>query len=757
MPVLASFDECTGCLACIDSCKHHALDSKYKSDGFFYPNIDNSKCIECKECEKICPIVNGFSYKRTDDYKPIPYAAWSLNDEFRMKSASGGVFPELAKVILDQGGIVIGAVIDGLYVKHIAITAITDLHLLQGSKYMQSNTAGIYNIVFKYLKESKTVLFSGTPCHIGALQSFLKNKAYKGKLYTIDIICTGVPSRLPIDIYNKSIGNTLKEIKCFRNKENSWLTSIDQGHCVICKEKNIVDHDSIEAGNFQMNTFINRLTLRMCCYNCKFAQFERKSDISLADYWKVRNYQEEHEKGISLVSVNSSNGSLLLNATQLNKHKITWAKSNLWYNIRFFSGRNIMKQHPSRQLMPLLMNSLPIEYLKKMYTLQNCESEEWKLYKKQHKEWINKNYQNNKQVYFNLMRKNEQFINIVSFQMAHNYGSVLQSYGLKQVVEQLGWDVRHINMKPNCWNGNEKLKDVFEEFTKMNFPHSIDLFDKENNILKFNDLDVFIVGSDQVWNMRYTGQYYKEFFLNFVPKENKKIAYAASFGENKIHAGIGMNILDEIKTYLQRFHKISCREKDGVNYCMEEFGIPAVQVLDPALLNIDYAPLFNPEKYSLDEEELVFFSLAKDRSLQYDWIEYIGKEQKLNVRIVNGNPTNTTFLYSHYVSPEEWLSRLYNSSLIVTNSFHAMIFAISFKKPFIIIPRNFEYVFDGMEYSRFESLLSDLDLEDRYFTSFEELKSDHRWKQPIDYDKVYAKLEPLREFSLNFLREALKD
>jgi hypothetical protein len=541
----------------------------------------------------------------------------------------------------------------------------------------------------------------------------------------------------------------------FLDKENSWVTSIDQGHCVIFKEKNIVDYDSFEAGDFQMNTFINRLTLRICCYNCKFAQFERKCDISLADYWKVKNYQEEHEKGVSLVSINSSKGDLLFTKAQLIRHKITWAKANLWYNIRFFSGSNMMGKHPSRQLMPLLMNSLPIKYLKKIYALQDCDSGEWKLYKKQHKEYINKNYQKNKQIYFNLMQKNEQFINIVSFQMAHNYGSVLQSYGLKQVIERLGYDVRHVNMKPDCWNGNEKLKDFFEQFTKINFAHSLDLFDKENNILKFNNSDIFIVGSDQVWNIKYTGQYYKEFFLNFVPKENKKIAYAASFGEGRLQADI--NILDDIKIYLQRFDKISCREKDGVKYCREELGIQAVQALDPALLNIDYSSLFNPKKFSLEKEELVFFSLAKDRSLQYEWIEYIGKEQGLNVRIVNGNPTKTNFSYSHYVSPEEWLSRLYNSSLIVTNSFHAMIFAINFKKPFIIIPRNFGLTFDENEYSRFESLLSDLNLEDRYFFSFEEIKSDHRWKQPIDYDKVYAKLEPLREFSLNFLREALKD
>jgi NAD-dependent dihydropyrimidine dehydrogenase PreA subunit len=761
MPLLASHDMCTGCLICIDSCKFNALTYKYESDGFFFPKVDVEKCTECKVCEKSCPIINGYSYESIDEYKPIPYAAWSVNDEFRMNSSSGGVFPELAKVVLDDNGIVIGATIDGLFIKHVSIDSISDLHLLQGSKYMQSDTTGIYNTSYEYLKKGKTVLFSGTPCQVGALLSFLEKKKYKGKLYTVNVICYGVPSRLPIDIYNKSISEKLKGISAFRNKKDSWLTSVKPEHCITYKADNVIDEESVEAGTFQMGTFLQHLTLRMCCYDCKFAHFERKCDISVADFWEGIGYNEEHKKGISLLATNTLTGESLLNRSRLIKHKITWGKAGIWYNCRFFSGINSLKNHPARQMMPLLMNILPVNNLKQIYALHNCESKECEQYKNQHKMYETENYQNNKQKYFKLMLKKVKFVNIISFQMAYNYGSVLQSYALKQTIERLGYDVRFINMKPSCFEfmafnwkypDAKSVKISFDNFRKRNFPYSLDLYNQEKEIIEFNDLDIFIVGSDQVWNTRYSGEYWKEYFLNFVPNENKKIAYAASFGED-----ISSNILDEVQTYLKRFDMISCREKQGTEYCKVQFNINSVRVLDPTLLNVDYSKIFNPEKYIRTKEELVFTSVSANKHLYYKYIEYIGGILNFNVRVINSKPEENSFLYSHYVSVEEWLSLLYNSSYVVTNSFHTMVFAILFKKPFMILSFSMieENIYDTTR-SRFESLLSDLGLEDRYFSSFEEIKSDHRWINPIDYKQVYRKLEPIREFSLNFLKQALE-
>ncbi len=757
LPILAPEDTCTGCLACVDSCNYRAITVGYNAEGFLSPSISAHTCTGCGNCEKICPVINGYSYQRTDNLLPTPYAAWSENDELRMKSASGGAFSELAKTILAAEGIVIGAVIDGLYVKHIAIDTMEDLHLLQGSKYMQSNTEGIYKKTYQYLRREKTVLFSGTPCQVGGLQSFLQNKDYPGKLYCVDVACRGIPSRLILDAYNKHIGNKLKEIISFRKKDESWLSSVRPQHCVIVAENN----QPTDAGSFYMNAFLNDLALRQSCYDCKFAYFERKSDLTLADFWFVKEHTEQHRKGVSLLITNTPQGESLLKSSHLNSHKTTWGRTNIWYNSRIFRGINTVNRHPIRSLMPLLMKTSPIDDLNRIFALQNCTEPLWQTYKEQHKQYIYNDYLQNKQAYFKLMLEKGTFVNIVSFQMAYNYGSVLQSYALKQVVERLGYDVRHINLKPNSvekafdWNygGAQQLRQSFNEFRKTHFPHSLNLYDHNQMSLKFNNFDIFIAGSDQIWNPVYSDRYYREFFLNFVPDTNKKIAYAASFGAKSTIE----NLHDEIQKYLLRFDAVSCREEEAVELCKDYFNIEACQVLDPTLLDIDYSQLFHPEKFQPSSPELVFFGLGEDRVKQYDWLKYIAKEQNLNAKVINGTPTDKDMLYAHYVSVEEWLSLLYNSSMIVTNSYHAFLFAIIFRKPFMIVPRHVGKSNETMEFSRFESLLSDLGLENRYFASLEEIKADHRWKDSIDYSSVYAKLEQLKKLSVTFLEKALKN
>jgi|GEM_PF-381358 Polysaccharide pyruvyl transferase. len=359
---------------------------------------------------------------------------------------------------------------------------------------------------------------------------------------------------------------------------------------------------------------------------------------------------------------------------------------------------------------------------------------------------------------------NNKIVNIVSFQLAYNYGSVLQSFALKQMIERLGYDVQHITPRPVgfelitfnwAYKGSERIRSSFDQFRKQNFPHSSHLYNEDGKILDFNDSDIFVVGSDQVWNLRYSGEQYREFFLNFVPEKNRRIAYAPSFGGTKLEAS--NDVLSEINTYLQKFQTISCRENTGVNYLKNEFGINASKVLDPTLLEIDYSSLFNPDKYPAEGDELVFFGLGSERLEQYTWIRYIGKNADLKVRVINGIEADEEFLYSHYVSPDEWLSRLYNSSMIVTSSFHAMAFAIIFKKPFVARPRSVNNTANENEQSRYIDLLSDLGLEDRYFSSLEEIQSDHRWKNPIDYEKVYEKLSALKEYSLNFLKQSLEN
>ena len=181
--------DCTGCEACVQICKKDAIKMQQKSDGFMYPVIDNEKCVDCGQCVKTCPANTEINNLNT----PIPYLAYNLNIEDRLDSSSGGIFSVIAKYILQQEGIVYGAAYDeSLTVHHISIGSISDLQKLRGSKYVQSVIGKSFIQCKQNLLEGKFVYFTGTPCQIAGLKSYLKHD-YKN-LITSDLICHGVPS-----------------------------------------------------------------------------------------------------------------------------------------------------------------------------------------------------------------------------------------------------------------------------------------------------------------------------------------------------------------------------------------------------------------------------------------------------------------------------------------------------------------------------------------------------------------------------------
>lgn len=361
-PLLASTKTCTGCLACIDACNFNALDVKMRTDGHLYPEVKLENCTQCGLCTKTCPVVSGFSYQSENDTSK-PYAAWSNNDELRIKSASGGVFAAIAVNTIKKGGYVAGATMDGLKTKHILINKIEDIRKLQGSKYQQSNSAGIYKATYKKLKNNKTVLFSGLPCQIAGLLSFLNGKKYDGKLYTADMICGGVPSSLLINKFENKYPEVDKIIS-FRNKNNGW-TSTNYKYELEYQNKDQTLKNSKK--NLIINGFSGTLTNRYSCYDCPYTHHNRKADITLADFWGLKEYPEEHFKGVSLVIVHSKNGQDLLNKADITKHATTWQKS-VPHNPRLVYGKRPFARYKlARIFMPLLFEKLKYNTLLKIY------------------------------------------------------------------------------------------------------------------------------------------------------------------------------------------------------------------------------------------------------------------------------------------------------------------------------------------------------------------------------------------------------
>ena len=182
---------CCGCAACVQACPKQCISFNEDEQGFRYPLVDESICIDCGLCEKVCPVIHQLDAK-----KPLKvYAAQNPNEEIRLKSSSGGIFTMLAESVIDEGGVVFGAQFDKNWeVEHAYTESKEGLAAFRGSKYLQSRTGETYKQTRDFLKAGRSVLYSGTSCQIAGLKKFLR-KEYEN-LITVDVVCHGAPSPL---------------------------------------------------------------------------------------------------------------------------------------------------------------------------------------------------------------------------------------------------------------------------------------------------------------------------------------------------------------------------------------------------------------------------------------------------------------------------------------------------------------------------------------------------------------------------------
>lgn len=285
-------------------------------NGFIYPHINSEKCVHCNLCQTVC------SYQKQE---PIcserkVYAAVSYNTDIS-ESASGGLFASFAKSVLVEGGVVYGSAMqyynDQLHIRHIKVTNETNLYLLKGSKYVHSNMDNIYPDVKSELKKGTIVLFSGTPCQIAGLKSYLQ-KDYPN-LFTIDIICHGVPSEQLFQqyiAYKEDEYHTKIVSFRFRDKKQGW-----QLHGAMTFENGqTIYFEPEKSSYYQM--FLNSYTYRENCYSCPYASDRRPGDITIGDYWCIDIMHPELlienggeidlEKGVSCMIINNNKGKLLL-------------------------------------------------------------------------------------------------------------------------------------------------------------------------------------------------------------------------------------------------------------------------------------------------------------------------------------------------------------------------------------------------------------------------------------------------------------
>lgn len=293
---------CCGCAACFSTCPVSAIKMTVDGHGFKRPLIDTEKCVECGLCQRACPINVDIESSKSEN----AYAAKAKDKVVRRRSQSGAAFAVLAAEALKNGWIVYGASSNKTKVEYQRIVDLQNLESLKKSKYVQADLEGIHSLVAKDLSNNKKVLFSGTPCYVASMLSFLLAKRVPtNNLITIDLICYGVPSPGLYDEYlqleEKKKGKKAVDF-VFRDKQ--W--SLNEKYSKITWES--CSHETLTNGYLRM--FSSKLATRHSCLVCKFARAERISDITIGDYWGIEKLKPEFDdnKGVSAIICHTQKG-----------------------------------------------------------------------------------------------------------------------------------------------------------------------------------------------------------------------------------------------------------------------------------------------------------------------------------------------------------------------------------------------------------------------------------------------------------------
>lgn len=301
--------QCYGCNACVEVCPTKAIHMSYDEEGFAYPVADE-KCINCNLCAKRC-IRNANQLVEYAKGYPKVYSVINKNEEVRMKSSSGAIFPELARYVIEEKkGYVVGVKYDkDMNVVSDIADNMEDVKAFYGSKYVKSNFEGMFPKIKNLLDDNKTVLYSGLPCECAGLKSYL-NKEYDN-LYICEILCHASPSpkifRKYIDYLENKYQSKVTNL-VFRNKEKGWL--IHKATMVVeFKNGNIIKTNARRNNYFR--AFLKDYISRPSCSNCEYTAKKRVGDITIGDFWGIRDIDPSmfDDKGASLLLVNNEKGS----------------------------------------------------------------------------------------------------------------------------------------------------------------------------------------------------------------------------------------------------------------------------------------------------------------------------------------------------------------------------------------------------------------------------------------------------------------
>lgn len=302
--------DCCGCNACYDICPKQCVTLKTDIEGFWYPEVDKDRCIDCRLCEKACPQLHVEELKHNEFEKPVCFAAIHKNIETRFASTTGGMFSALAEQMYEEGGYVGGAIYrEDWSVAHFISNNPEDLQRIRQSKYSQSDTRGFFAEVKRLLTAGEKVLVCGSPCQMAGLRGFL-GKSYD-QLIIVDYVCKSITSpkfyQKYLDYWERKAGSKLVSFK-FKDKELGWRNLVKRFDFKNGKSM----YSRAKDNDLYSSAYHANVVSRPSCYSCQFKGFPRMADITIADFWGCENMAEYRElddnAGTSAVIINNQHG-----------------------------------------------------------------------------------------------------------------------------------------------------------------------------------------------------------------------------------------------------------------------------------------------------------------------------------------------------------------------------------------------------------------------------------------------------------------
>lgn len=700
-------DQCYGCGACMNACSAKAIFMEPDGAGFLRPVIDGGLCVDCGACANACPRLHPVYANESPD----KCLAVMASDNIRRKSSSGGVFTLLAEHVLAKGGVVFGAAFtDDSLVRHVAVGSVGGLDALRGSKYAQSDTGTTYAEAKRLLDAGRPVLYSGCPCQIAGLRSFL-GRDYSN-LLTVDILCSGTPSAYGLREYlDKTWGLENVASMRFRSLEG-W----DYRFEVRLKSGDVV----LEKDSPYLKMFLRHALNRPSCCDCRFQVLPRQGDFTMGDFWNVRTLDPALDDGLgtSVLLLNSKNAKAAWEAACAGRLK---ASREFPVRAAYDSGVTYLLQGPAPYARQEEFDRLVRERGFSMAVRDAV---------------------------------NHYDVGIAATWFP-NFGTIATNLALYSLIRSCGLTACVLDVTGDEWlDGQSPIPRAVLD--SKGIPRASTFCDKGDYGALNDHCDRFVVGSDQLWGNIPTYLDHEEFLhLGFADPGKPLIAVGTSTGASVLPFDAAR--VARRKDWLSRFSGIGLREDFGPELFRKLYHVDAGHIQDPVFLcdrevfleEAKHATFDTPGKFVF-----AYILYKSPDSPEFSMARRLAKAMDCNLIVNRGVGTDFevydagfNLIGRHPGYLRNWMLCMANASLVFTNSFHGVCIPLIFGKDFAAVKNN--------EPERLEVLAREFGCGDRIFDSLDQVDVRRVTTTHMDHDRILRLVDAERARGRQAVREML--